>query len=110
MSEVNSSPHPSATVFKIAAIAEAFSWVGLLIGMFFKWIVKSTEMGVKVFGPIHGGIFVLYVISCFWVASAHKWSPKSLVLGLVSSVPPLMTLWFEKHAERDGLLREPTGR
>ena len=39
-----------------------------------------------------------------WAAAAHKWTGKQTVLGLVSSIPPLMTLWFEKHAERAGIL------
>ncbi len=102
--------HPSAKAFKVVAIAEAFSWAGLLVGMFFKWIVQSTELGVRIFGPIHGGIFVAYVVSCFWAASVHKWSVKHLVLGLVSSIPPFMTVWFERFAERHGLLAPAAAR
>lgn len=102
---MNVATHPSAKLFKIAAIAEAISWIGLLIGMFFKWVVKSSEIGVKIFGPIHGGVFMFFVVSCLWVAFTHKWSAKHLVLGLLSSIPPLATLWFEKYAERHGLLR-----
>lgn len=108
MPELSSTAHPSARLFKLAAILEAFSWVGLLIGMFFKWVLDTTERGVQIMGPIHGGMFVLYVVSCLWAASVHKWTLKQTVLGLVSSVPPLMTLWFEKHAEKTGLLARPT--
>lgn len=104
MSDNLTTTHPSAKLFKVAAVLEALSWIGLLTGMFFKWILETTEKGVQIMGPIHGGMFVLYVISCLWVAMVHKWTPKHLVLGLVSAVPPLMTLWFEKHAERHGLL------
>ena len=46
-----------ARAFKLAAFAEAVSWIGLLIGMFFKWIVQSGDLGVRIFGPIHGTIF-----------------------------------------------------
>lgn len=99
-----SSVHPSAKVFKVAAVLEALSWLGLLIGMFFKWVLDTTEKGVQIMGPIHGALFMFYVISTLWAASAHKWTGKQTVLGLVSSIPPLMTLWFEKHAERAGIL------
>ncbi|WP_446663527.1 DUF3817 domain-containing protein [Flexivirga sp. B27] len=93
-----------ALAFKIAAFAEAVSWIGLLIGMFFKWIVQSGDVGVRVFGPIHGTIFILYVISLLWVSTSHKWSAKDTLLGLFSSIPPLMTVWFERRAERRGAL------
>lgn len=100
-----SSTHLSAKLFKIAAVLEAMSWIGLLIGMFFKWIVESTERGVQIMGPIHGALFVAYLATCTWAAVVHKWPAKQFLVGLLSSIPPLMTLWFEKHAERTGLLR-----
>jgi len=93
-----------ARAFKVAAFAEAVSWIGLLIGMFFKWIVQSGDLGVRIFGPIHGTIFLLYVISLVAVSVAHKWTPKESLLGLISSVPPLMTVWFERRAEHRGAL------
>lgn len=98
------STHASARVFKIAAVLEALSWIGLLIGMFFKWVLETTERGVQIMGPVHGAMFIIYVISTLWASSTHKWTPRQTLLGLVSSVPPLMTLWFEKHAEKSGLL------
>lgn len=99
-----SSVHPSAKVFKVAAVLEALSWVGLLIGMFFKWVLDTTEKGVQIMGPIHGTLFVVYLVSTLWAASSHKWTAKQTLLGLVSSIPPLMTLWFEKHAEKTGMV------
>ena len=94
--------------FQVAAFAEAVSWIGLLIGMFFKWIVQSGDLGVRIFGPIHGTIFVLYVVSLVAVSRAHRWTAKESVLGLISSVPPLMTVWFERRAERRGALARHT--
>ncbi len=83
--------------FRIAAFAEAVSWVGLLIGMVFKYLVVENEIGVQVFGPIHGGIFVLYVLAVFAVARLERWKASTLMLGLVSAVPPFMTVWFERR-------------
>lgn len=94
----------AALAFKITAFAEAVSWICLLIGMFFKWVVQSGDVGVRVFGPIHGTIFLLYVISLIAVSVTHKWTAKESLLGLVSSIPPLMTVWFERRAERRGAL------
>ena len=42
--------------FRLIAFAEAVSWAGLLVGMYFKYLGSpQTEIGVKVFGPVHGG-------------------------------------------------------
>ena len=43
--------------FRLAAIAEACSWAGLLVGMFFKYVVVGDDIGVKIFGPVHGALF-----------------------------------------------------
>ena len=47
-----------ALAFKITAFAEAVSWIGLLVGMFFKWVLQTGDVGVRIFGPIHGTIFI----------------------------------------------------
>ena len=57
--------------FRVVAIAEAISWAALLIGMFFKYVVVENEVGVQIFGPIHGAIFVLYVIVAL-LEPAHR--------------------------------------
>jgi integral membrane protein len=103
-------PAPSAPgrVFRLFAIAEACSWAGLLIGMFFKYVVVGNDIGVTVFGPIHGALFVAYVVVSLAVARALRWDARTLVLALVASVPPLCTLWFERWAVRTGRLAAPT--
>ena len=93
--------------FVVVAIAEALSWLGLLTGMYFKYLTDAGELGVHVFGPIHGGIFVLYVVLTLLVARAHRWSAGTTLLGLACSVPPFATLAFELWATRTGRLAAP---
>jgi integral membrane protein len=97
-------PRTVATAFRIVAVAEAVSWVGLLIGMFVKYVPETTELGVKVFGPIHGGIFVAYVVVALVAARVLRWSAGTTVLALLASIPPLATLWFERWAAGSGRL------
>ena len=97
-------PRTAATAFRIVAVAEALSWVGLLIGMYVKYGPETTELGVKVFGPIHGGIFVAYVVVTLVAARVLRWSTRTTVVALVCSVPPLATVWFERLATRNGKL------
>ncbi|MGY2129649.1 DUF3817 domain-containing protein [Blastococcus sp. SYSU DS0617] len=97
-------PRTVATAFRVAAVAEALSWVGLLIGMFVKYVPETSELGVKIFGPIHGGIFVAYVVITLLAARVLRWSAGTTLLGLAASVPPLVTIWFERWVTRTGRL------
>jgi integral membrane protein len=97
-------PRTAATVFRSAAVAEALSWVGLLIGMYVKYVPGTTDLGVTIFGPIHGGIFLAYVVVTVLTSRVLRWSPRTTVLALVCSVPPLATVWFERLATRNDRL------
>ena len=92
------------TAFKVVAVAEALSWLGLLVGMYFKHIAGTTEAGVKLFGPVHGGIFVAYVVLAIVVARTLRWSRGTTALALAASVPPFATVVFELWAQRTGRL------
>ncbi|WP_170312960.1 DUF3817 domain-containing protein [Prescottella subtropica] len=93
--------------FRFVAVLEAFSWAGLLIGMAFKHLPEEgPEIGVKIFGALHGAIFVAYIVIAFVTARVLKWNFTTLALAMVSSVPPFMTVWFEKWAAGKGLLGE----
>ena len=96
--------NPLATIFLAVAIAEACSWTGLLIGMVFKYLVVFDDVGVKVFGPIHGALFVAYVVVTLIAARTFRWTWTTTIVGLAASIPPLTTLWFERSAYRRGLL------
>lgn len=92
------------TVFRALAVTEAVTWAGLLTGMFVKYVVGTTEVGVQVAGPIHGVAFIAYCLATVVVGIDQQWSRGRLALGLASSIPPLMTVWFDRHVEaRDGL-------
>ena len=96
----DSPPSSTFRLFRAAAFAEAVSWTGLLIGMVFKYLVVKDPIGVKIFGPIHGICFVLYVISVLLNRPHTGWTAKNTVLGLLASIPPLFTLVFERWAVR----------
>ncbi|WP_280344841.1 DUF3817 domain-containing protein [Nocardia neocaledoniensis] len=97
----------TASRFRFFAVLEALSWIGLLTGMAFKYLpAEGNEIGVKIFGPVHGGIFVLFVITALLTARELNWSWKTTVLALASSIPPLFTVIFEVWAVRTGQLGE----
>lgn len=90
--------------FRAIAFAEACSWLGLLIGMYLKYVPETTEAGVHVMGPIHGTIFLAYLAVTMVARSTFGWSLRTTFLALVSSIPPFATAVFEVLADRRGLL------
>lgn len=92
--------HSPTGRFRLLALAEALSWTGLLIGMFFKYVAVGNDIGVKIFGPIHGAIFVAYLLVCLLVRSRLRWDGRTTFLALLASIPPFGTIVFERWALR----------
>jgi len=105
--------------FRLIALAEAVSWVGLLVGMYFKYLGSPrTEIGVKVFGMAHGLIFVAFVVAALLVGIAVRWTLGTWLLALLASIVPLCSVIFLIWADRSGRMgaagggvgvREPVG-
>jgi integral membrane protein len=97
----------AAAWFRVIAFAEAVSWVGLLIGMYFKYLGSPrTEIGVKVFGPIHGGIFLAFVVAAILTGIAMRWRAGTWVLALLGSIVPLGSVVFLLWADRTGRMEQ----
>ena len=91
--------------FRIVALAEAFSWVGLLVGLYFKYLGSPrTEIGVKIFGPVHGALFVAFLAVMVLTGIAFRWNPLVWLLALLGSFVPLGTVMFVMWADRRGKL------
>lgn len=91
--------------FRLVALAEAVSWVGLLVGMYFKYLgTPRTEIGVKVFGMAHGLIFIAFVIAALLAGRAFGWGAATWLLALLASIVPLGSVIFLIWADRTALL------
>ena len=89
--------------FRLIAMAEAVTWVGLLIGMYFKYLgAPRTEVGVKVFGMAHGLVFIAFVVAGLLVGIPVKWTLGTRLLALLASIVPLCSVIFLIWADRTG--------
>ena len=91
-------------LYRGAAVAEAITWALLLTGMFLKYVTETTELGVQVFGMVHGVVFIAYCLATGLLWVDQRWPVSRLALGLFAAVPPFATVPFERYAERSGLL------
>ena len=89
-----------ATIYTIIARFEAFTWAGLLVGMFLKYGLETTEMGVWLFGRLHGFAFLAYFLIAIVTGIRLKWPWWASLLAVLAAIPPLVTypleLWFRK--------------
>lgn len=103
--------------FRIVSIAEAVSFlVLLLIAMPLKYM-GDAPAAVQITGPIHGILFLAYVGLVFFVREQLRWDPKRTVLALGASVLPVAPFLVEHFWARPaaapgvaGSLGEPAGR
>ncbi|MCD6640981.1 MAG: DUF3817 domain-containing protein [Nocardioides sp.] len=93
-------------LYRLVARAEALTWALLLAGMFLKYVTETTDLAVRVFGMLHGVVFIAYGLVTVLLWLDQRWSFGRLVLGLASAVPPFATVPFESYAERRGMLGE----
>ncbi|GGM11056.1 DUF3817 domain-containing protein [Promicromonospora citrea] len=97
-------------LFAVVAWIEAFTWAGLLVGMILKHVTGTTDAGVWLFGRLHGGAFVLFVVVTLVVGTRLRWGWFRTLVALASSVPPLTTVLAERWLERSGHLAAPEDR
>ena len=89
--------------FRLVAVAEAITWALLLTGMVFKY-TDVTDLGVRVFGMVHGVVFIAYCLVTVLVAVDQRWSRSRSLLTLLASVPPFFTVLADRSAERADVL------
>jgi integral membrane protein len=89
-----------ARTFRLTAVAEACSWLGLLISMLFKYALVHNPIGVKVFGPIHGMLFIAYLLTLLWLARRERWGLPRVIVGAAAAVPPFTSVVFERWVAR----------
>ena len=94
-------------LFRRVAIAEAITWALLLIGMFLKYVTETTELGVRIFGMVHGVVFIAYGLIALATWINQKWSLRTGLMALVSAIPPFATILFDRSAEAAGQLEGP---
>lgn len=89
---------------RLVALAEATSFIALLVATYFKVGANSSggKTAVSILGPIHGIIFLTYVFVTITVRSDQRWSARTTLLILIGAVIPFggyyVDWWLRKNA------------
>src|ERR1700712_2706066 len=79
----------------------------VLIGMPLQYI-GGDDTVVAIVGPIHGFLFMIYLVLAFDLARRAKWSFTRMVLVMLSGTIPFLSFWTERKVSRDWIkLPEP---
>ncbi len=83
-------------IFKIVAFAEGIS---LLVLLFFAMPLKywfDTPVFVKIFGMMHGILFITYIIMAIWLKINENWNFKKFLIISLAAIVPFGTFYIEK--------------
>jgi integral membrane protein len=69
------------------AIAEATSWLLLILATVVKYSAHAP-VGVQILGPIHGVLFIAYVLLALNLNRTLRWSVRTTAVVLVDSILP----------------------
>lgn len=103
---MTSTPASSAisprTLFRTFAIAEAFTWAGLIAAI----ILRALDVVnlVPIAGGLHGFVFLSYVASTIFVWVNQQWKFSLGLTGLALAIIPFATVPFELWVDKRGVL------
>ncbi len=89
--------------FRITAIVEATSFLALLVATYVKYGHDQPE-GVQILGPVHGLLFIAYVLLALNLAGRAGWGLRTTILVLAGAVVP-----FGGYVVDRWLARQPVG-
>ena len=91
--------------YRVAAFVVGWGLLILVAAMVLKYVF---DMGaaVAVWGPIHGALFVVYVIIAFDLAYKDRWSPLGTLWVLIAGTIPFVSFVAERQVQRKVLSRQ----
>lgn len=85
--------------YKIAAFVVGWGLLILCAAMVLKYFFDLPQF-VAIWGPIHGALFVGYVIIAFDLAYKDRWSPLGTLWVLVAGTIPFVSFVAERQVQR----------
>lgn len=86
--------------FRYVALIEATTFLLLLVASYLKR-AEDEPIGVEILGPIHGILFVAYVVMVLTLRNEQGWHGKVTLLILLGAVVPFggyfVDRWLEKN-------------
>lgn len=91
--------------YRVAAFVVGWGLLILCAAMVAKYVF-GMGAAVALWGPIHGALFVVYVIIAFDLAFKDRWSPLGTLWVLIAGTIPFVSFLAERQVQRKVLSRQ----
>lgn len=96
-------------VYRAAAIVTGVGLLLLvLVAMPLRYLADEPGLSTT-YSPIHGAIFMAYVVIVVWVTTRRGWSPVKALLVVLAGAVPFASFIVERRVIADELAKSPTG-
>ncbi len=93
--------------YRIIAIVVGIGLIVLVfVGVPLEYLADNDSV-VKIVGPVHGALYVLYLIAGFELSQRCKWSQKATIAVLLAGTIPFLSLVSERIVTRRVRAEEP---
>ena len=65
--------------------------------------IADREAPSRIISPLHGFLYVVYVLTALVLARERRWSARRTLLVLLGGVVPFLSFWTERRVVRDEL-------
>lgn len=84
-------------IFRLVAIAEAFTWTALIAAIFVRnGNLPGGDIAVSMAGIVHGSMLLVYLTFVMALARSMEWGWRRIVVSLVAGNVPLATVPLER--------------
>ncbi|MGZ4593672.1 MAG: DUF3817 domain-containing protein [Actinomycetes bacterium] len=72
----------------------------VFVAMPLKYIGNNGTL-VSIVGVAHGWLYMVYLVTAFWLAYRRRWAPVKTILVLLAGTVPFMSFVAERRVVRD---------
>jgi len=91
--------------YRVSAFIVGYALIVLCITIILRYVF-GVDQAVKIWGPIHGVLYIAYVLLAFDVAYKDRWSLKGTLGVLVAGVIPGVSFVAERIVHRKVVARQ----
>ena len=80
---------PTVRALRVLVVVEAVSWLVLIVCTVVKYATDPhKQLGVQIMGPVHGVLFIAYVLLTLEVRRRVPWNARTTLIVLADSIVP----------------------
>ncbi|RZU52443.1 integral membrane protein [Krasilnikovia cinnamomea] len=88
------------TRYRIIAWVVGVILIVLVLGMPLKYL-GDNDIVVAAVGPVHGFLFMVYLVCTFDLGRRARWSLGRMALVMLAGTVPFLSFWAERKVSRD---------